>query len=107
MGGCYGRRLIRRILQDVLFRISLGAGKGILGVHVAGNSEDVVVLRAGKFILRCNDFDVVRRARLKSILRKLEFTLRETLSLFGDGDLLRGGVEIQECFTNVFINSAS
>ena len=70
-------------LQNVLLGIAHGASESKLRIHMAGDGKDVILLGAGQFVLGCHHFDIVGRARLKTILRKFEFALRQFLALAG------------------------
>jgi hypothetical protein len=73
---------------------------------VAGDGNNIVLLGAGQFILRGDNFDIVGRAGLKAILGKREFALRKFLPLPSDTDLLGGGIEIQERLADILIDAA-
>jgi hypothetical protein len=100
-----GRLRIHK-LKNVLLGVTHGAGESKLRVHVTGDGNNIVLLGAGQFILRGDNFDIVGRAGLKAILGKRKFALRKLLPLPSDTDLLSSGIEIQERLADILIDAA-
>ena len=103
----HNRLRISQILSNVFLGIAHGPRQRKLRVDVAGNGKNVVLLRAGEFVLGGDHFNVVGRARLKTILRQFEFALRQVLPFLGHRDLLGRGLQIQQRLANVLFNAAA
>ncbi len=91
----------QQILADLLLRTPYRTRQREARVHVTAHRQDVVLLRAGQFILCGDDFDVIGDTGLKAVLSQIEFALREIPSFLRDRDLLLGGFQVQQGFANV------
>src|SRR5581483_788431 len=91
----------------ILFGAAGCARESKLGVDVAGNGDNIVLLGSSEFVLRSRNFDVVGHSRLEAVLRQLKFTLSEVLPLFRDGDLVGSGFQVEQRFLNFLLDPAA
>ena len=108
--GATGRQIaygFPMILSNVLLRIAHGARQRELRVRMAGYGKNVVLLRAGQFVLGGDHLNVVGRARLKTVLREFKFALRQILPFLGNGDLFGRGLEIQQRLADILFDAAA
>ncbi len=74
---------------------------------MARHRENVIFLCAGQLVLSSDDLDIVRRTGLKTILRHLEFPLRQRLPVSCHAHLLGCRIQIQQGCANILIDTAS